>query len=68
MMSNKHIKTNIQTTDSSGKEIWHIITMETIMMLTFYQMAKSVVSINVLTNKTQTHEIQTKVSMKHIVD
>ena len=38
------------------------------MMLTFYQMAKSAVSINVLTNKAQTHEIQTKVSMKHIVD
>ena len=30
----------------------HIITMETIMMLTFYQMAKLVVSINALTNKT----------------
>ena len=42
------------------------------MMLTFYQMGKSVVSINELTNKTQTHEIQTKadaiISMKHIVD
>ena len=61
MMSIKHIKRNIQITDSSGREIWHIITMETIMMLTFYQMAKSVVSINELTNNSNA-QIHTKVN------
>ena len=60
MMSIKHIKTNILTADSSGRGIWHIITMETIMMLTFYQMAKLEVSINALTNKTQTSKCKQK--------
>ena len=51
MMSIKHIKMNIQTTDFFVKEPWRITIMEIIMILTFCQMVKLVASINVLTNK-----------------